>query len=184
MKRTWQYICGIFLCLFLCGCSVALKPETFGILSTKTFNNTVDQIEESQQLDLKNQVQIAQTLADVCKELEYQAKKSRDDAALARAIEMRVKAIQAAKEAGILSEVTFDRAPDPPFDWAGLIQMILAALGAAGVPGMGFLHMLNQNKKKDLEHEKERTRRVTAKARKYAHSTEIDDIDSDEDFHF
>jgi hypothetical protein len=99
-----------------------------------------------------------------------EAKSAGDDAKMERSIESRVKATEAVRRANKLAEVKFERPTTPEFDWGGILQMILSALGISS-PLIGGLALMTSKK----------LTRVKEKAKKYASSPETFDISDDKD---
>jgi hypothetical protein len=180
---------NLFLILLICllsGCQSAegkglISWETFGVTSTGIHNEHVAEAEKNHKDDLTNQVKIAKITANICTELKYQAKKNDDQKAWERALVMELKAKAAAEEAGILSKVKWKVAPEPPFDFMAIITMILQGLGVASTGGVGWMALLNQGKKATIKQHEDKIARVTKKARRFAHSTDVDSIHDDED---
>jgi hypothetical protein len=78
------------------------------------------------------------------------------------------KAQTAVKDLKELEKKDFEKIQPPPFDWGALVQTIITAImGALGVGGPVGLVMANK------------LNNVKAKAREYARSTEVNEIDKD-----
>ena len=157
-----KYIPILFL---FCGC---VSWETIGITSTRSFNKFVGEAENLKNDMLKPTERLGEAVLDNAREHMYEAKKEKDMAKVERVAATAQKARTAVENLKELEKRTFTRAEAPPFDWGALIQSVITALmGALGIGGpMGLMMMSKLNK-------------VKAKAREYAASTEVNQVDKD-----
>lgn len=150
---------------FLSGC---VSWETVGITSTKSHNAFVDEVQEFKDDALPPLEEISEAVARNAHEHLIMAKADRDTAKVERVSVTMHMANAATKELKALEDRQFSRAEAPPFDWGALIEsFIAAAMGAVGMGGPLALVMGAKLNK------------VKAKARQYARSTEVNEIDKD-----
>ena len=143
----------IILALLLSGCNSAVNTisprwEWFGVTSTKTHNNFVDEVQEFGEDVAKNQGRLVEVTHDLNQEQIYLAKANDDDAMLERTIMTKGKIIHAKEVSEELSSREFSKAPEPPFDWSNVIQMAMGALGLGGP--LGMVMMSQKGKIKEL----------------------------------
>jgi len=120
--------------LLLCGCQASW--EMVGVTSTKTFNKGMGEVEDLAKDVIKNQSRIVEISKDMNSEIIYLAKARDDTSMLERAYTTAGKIMHAKEVSEELSTREFSKAPDPPFDWSGLLSMALGAMGVGGPIGM------------------------------------------------
>lgn len=154
-----------FLLIFLCGC---VSWETIGITSTRSFNKHIVEANQLKKDMLKPIEHLGEAVMDNSSEHMIEAKQEKDMNKVERVSATIQKAQTAVRNLKELEKRDFEQIQSPPFDWGALVQTIITAImGALGVGGPVGLIMANK------------LNNVKAKAREYARSTEVNEIDKD-----
>ena len=154
---------------FLVGCEslqkVGVSWELLGITSTRTHKQHVEEAQEFYQDGLQVQAKLVQATDGLNQENIISAKADNDEAKLERAFKNQVTIDMAKAQNEELTSRKFSMPPEPPFDFGGILQMLLA--GATGAGGVGMIALKMRGTIKDL----------AKKAVANGNSTEVDDVE-------
>ena len=139
------------LFLLCSGCAVVPSWEMIGVTSTSTHNKHVEESAEFAKDAVANQGRIVEITHELNQENIYIAKAKDDIAMLERTYKTAGKISHAKEVSEELSSREFTKAPDPPFDWGTIINMLIGL--ATGGTTMGAVVLSLKGKLKAVASE-------------------------------
>ena len=158
------FVGGLFL-VILAGCQAV---KYIGATPIEDHNKTIVEVEKFSKEISENQANIGIVTVDLAQENIITAKKDNDEPKLERAIETKVKAQVATKQANKLAETQYTRVEGN--DFSGFLDILMGILSALFPALGGYLIMLRGQ-----------LGRVKEKAKIYANSPSTFDVTGDKD---
>lgn len=134
------------------------------------YKKHIEEVERISHQALENQGKIAGMTRELAHENVIEAKRDNDDMKLERSIATRVKAEAAIAESDRLANINLTMPVESSFDFSGIIQMILSALGVGSPLALGAALVMGGKAK-----------RLKAKALHFASQPEVCDVRGDKD---
>jgi hypothetical protein len=166
MKTFGLFILAAYCMAILVGCQAV---KYIGATPIEDHNKTVVEVERFSKDISVNQGAIGMVTVELANENILTAKKDDDKPKLERAIETKVKAQMATKEANKLSEIKFEKIEGN--DFSGLLDILMGILSALFPALAGYLIMLRNQ-----------LGRVTAQGKIYASTPQTFDLSGNKDF--
>lgn len=157
----------LLFCTFLASCG----PESVGLVSTKSMNSHIKEVEGSFKKALKNQKSIAEVEKALVHELLIQARESKNENMLDRVLGLKHKVSAILASVSELLQVKWSLIPEPPFGLSDIIAMVKTLLMGSS-PLLAVLALA----------QKKKITRVVSAGIGYAKSTTLDDISNNPDF--